>query len=56
MISLFRSPQVPAPVEINRPRLDLSGPLLTRAFESLVAGSEKQGGVEYWIAIRLEVV
>jgi hypothetical protein len=55
MASLFRSPQVPAPVEINRPRLDLSGPLLTRAFESLVAGSEKQGGVEYWIdALKLK--
>ena len=40
--------QVPAPVEPDRPRLDLSGPILTRAFETLVQGSEKQGGVEYW--------
>jgi len=31
-----------------RPVLELSGPLLKRAFESLVAGSEKQGGIEYW--------
>jgi hypothetical protein len=47
--------QVPAPIESERPRLDLSGPILTRAFETLVQGSEKQGGVEYWIdALKLK--
>ena len=55
MASLFNKSQVPAPVEAERPRLDLSGPILTRAFETLVRGSEKQGGVEYWIdALKLK--
>jgi hypothetical protein len=31
------------------PRLDLSGPILARAFETLVAGTEAQGGIEQWI-------
>ena len=39
----------------ERPRLDLSGPILTRAFETLVAGTEEQGGVEQWIdALKLK--
>lgn len=55
MASLFHKTQVPAPVAPQRPRLDLSGPILTRAFETLVQGSEKQGGVEYWIdALKLK--
>lgn len=55
MASLFRSEKVPAPVELVRPRLDLSGPLLTRAFDTLVQGSEEQGGVEQWIdALKLK--
>lgn len=33
----------------ERPRLDLSGPLITGAFQTLVAGSEEQGGIEVWI-------
>ena len=33
---------------VERPRLDLSGPLLTRAFETVVQGTEEQGGIEYW--------
>ena len=36
------------PDELERPHLDLSGPILTRAFETLVQGSEEQGGIEYW--------
>lgn len=55
MVSLFRSqkPQAPAPAE--RPRLELSGPLLVRALETLVQGTEQQGGVEQWIdALKLK--
>lgn len=37
------------------PRLDLSGPILKHAFETLVAGSEEQGGIEQWIdALKLK--
>lgn len=39
-------PSVPA--EAPRPRLDLSGPLLRGAFEALVQGADKQGGIETW--------
>jgi hypothetical protein len=39
----------------ERPRLELSGPLLARAFETLVAGTEAQGGIEQWIdALKLK--
>lgn len=34
---------------LARPRLDLSGPILAHAFETLVAGTEAQGGIEQWI-------
>jgi len=41
--------------DIERPRLELSGPLLARAFETLVAGTEAQGGLEHWIdALKLK--
>jgi len=46
--SLFRSLQPKKPAVLERPRLDLSGPLLTRAFETVVQGTEEQGGIEYW--------
>jgi hypothetical protein len=53
--SLFRSQKQQAPVPVERPRLDLSGPLLVRARETLVQGTEKQGGVEHWIdALKLK--
>jgi hypothetical protein len=32
--------QARQPDELQRPRLDLSGPILSRAFEALVAGTE----------------
>jgi hypothetical protein len=32
-----------------RPRLDLSGPLLSSAFEVLIKAAEAQGGIEAWI-------
>lgn len=55
MASLFRQKQAPVPVELERPRLDLSGAILTRAFETLVQGSEEQGGIEQWIdALKLK--
>ena len=49
------TPQVPVPMEGGGPRLDLSGPILKRAFETLIAGSESQGGIEQWIdALKLK--
>lgn len=48
MASLFRPLQPSQPAEIERPRLDLSGPLLTHALETVVQGTEEQGGIEYW--------
>lgn len=48
MASLFRSLQRSKPVVLERPRLDLSGPLLIRAFETVVQGTEESGGIEYW--------
>ena len=54
-MSLFSSRKVPVPMAVEPPRLDLSGPILKRAFETLIAGSEKQGGVEQWIdALKLK--
>lgn len=45
----------PATAALARPRLDLSGPILARAFETLVAGTEAQGGIERWIdALKLK--
>jgi hypothetical protein len=53
--SLFRKANLPQPVPVERPRLDLSGPVLVHALETLVQGTEKQGGVEYWIdALKLK--
>ena len=48
MASLFRSLQTSKPAEIERPRLDLSGPLLAHAFETVIQGTDQQGGIEYW--------
>ena len=39
----------PAPAEIERPHLDLSGPRLAIAFEALLAGSEAHGGIERYV-------
>jgi len=50
-----RQPKVPVPLEADLPRLDLSGPILKRAFETLVAGTDQQGGIEQWIdALKLK--
>ena len=55
MASMTRFLQARKPQQLERPQLDLSGPLLSRAFESLVAGTDAQGGVEYWIdALKLK--
>lgn len=55
MAALFKTPNVPVPADAERPRLDLSGPILTRALETLVAGTDKQGGIEQWIdALKLK--
>jgi hypothetical protein len=41
--------------QLQRPQLELSGPILKHAFETLVSGAESQGGVEYWIdALKLK--
>jgi hypothetical protein len=55
LAALFKTPNVPVPADAERPRLDLSGPILTRALETLVAGTDKQGGIEQWIdALKLK--
>ncbi|MDT8318966.1 MAG: hypothetical protein RQ826_00425 [Xanthomonadales bacterium] len=43
-----RSLQAARRRELERPRLDLSGPILKRAFETLIQGTDLQGGVEAW--------
>ncbi len=49
------SGQVPVPMQGDRPRLDLSGPILKGAFETLVAGADQHGGIERWIdALKLK--
>lgn len=48
MASIFRSLQTQKPEPVVRPHLDLSGPLLKRAFETVVQGTDAQGGIEYW--------
>ena len=41
--------------DVERPRLDLSGPRLTQAFETLLTGSEELGGVENYVeALKLK--
>ena len=53
-MSRFPSIRKQAPVQA-RPTLDLSGPLLASAFETLVAGTDTQGGIEVWIdALKLK--
>lgn len=53
MASSFPSLRQNPPPE--RPRLDLSGPLLSSAFEVLVKAAEAQGGIELWIdALKLK--
>lgn len=42
-----RSPAAP---QSERPRLELSGPKLVRAFEALVAASEEHGGIERYVS------
>jgi hypothetical protein len=55
MASVTRFLQKQNPQQLERPRLDLSGPLLKHALESLVTGTEQQGGVEHWIdALKLK--
>jgi hypothetical protein len=55
LASFSRQPKVPVPLEADLPRLELSGPILKRAFETLVAGTDQQGGIEQWIdALKLK--
>lgn len=42
-------PNLHPPAGPERPRLELSGPILAHALETLVAGTESQGGIERWI-------
>ena len=53
---MFGRPQkASVPVAPDRPRLDLSGPRLRRAVESLVAGADTHGGIErYMDALKLK--
>jgi len=49
----FLKPRNAAP--LDRPKLELSGPVLVSAFEALVSGCEAQGGVERYIdALKLK--
>jgi hypothetical protein len=48
LASFFQAKQSLDPVVPERPVLDLSGPVLKRAFETLVLGTEAQGGIEFW--------
>lgn len=41
--------QTHLPAQPERPRLELSGPILKRALETLIQGTEEQGGIEQWI-------
>lgn len=52
MQSLRREAALPiaAPLELERPRLELSGPKLTGAFERLIAGTDDHGGIERYVA------
>jgi hypothetical protein len=50
-----RAPQASVPVVPARPHLDLSGPRLRHALESLVAGADTHGGIErYMDALKLK--
>jgi len=50
-----RAQKTSVPVAPDRPRLDLSGPRLRRAIESLVAGADTHGGIErYMDALKLK--
>ena len=42
--------RVPRPVELARPQLELSGPRLTAALETLIERTEEHGGIERYIA------
>lgn len=48
MASFLRLRQASRAAAPQRPVLHLSGPLLKRAFETLIAGTDAQGGIEYW--------
>src|SRR6185312_685658 len=42
-------------VEVERPRLDLSGPLIAEAFQTAARGAEELGGIERYIeALKLK--
>jgi len=50
-----RAQKASVPVAPDRPRLDLSGPRLRRALESLVTGADTHGGIErYMDALKLK--
>jgi hypothetical protein len=50
-----RSQQASLPAAPERPRLDLSGPRLRRAFEALVSGADTHGGIERYVdALKLK--
>ncbi|HCU89628.1 MAG TPA: hypothetical protein DGR97_06785, partial [Gammaproteobacteria bacterium] len=49
LLQAVTSALAPLPDELGRPRLDLSGPRLTQAFETLLSGSESLGGIERYV-------
>jgi len=50
MASISRFFSLTKAVELERPQLELSGPILAGAFETLIAATDAQGGIEQWIA------
>lgn len=49
LLQAVTSALAPLPDQLERPCLDLSGPRLTQAFETLLAGSEALGGIECYV-------
>ena len=49
-LSLFSKRSLEESAELERPHLDLSGPRLKQAFETLLLGTEALGGVERYVA------
>lgn len=55
MVSISNFLQARNKAELQRAQLELSGPILSQALETLIAGTESQGGVEFWIdALKLK--
>ena len=55
MASISNFLQARNKTQLQSVQLELSGPILSQALETLIAGTESQGGVEFWIdALKLK--